>query len=241
MVSGMSPRTADTETFWKALRRHAGLESRQLFRRIVRRFSRDATELADLAIAGSKGPLRLARDYGPGREPMPKPCDFVTVLDGEARPRSIWRTTEVTIEPLSQADESFAWDEGGGTTRERGAQCPLVRGRGPELSGEQQHPATGEVWRTIGHQKARPRRQPAAHLRLDGFLALGPHHRRWAWFATSPRTCPRKEQRPRGVGCWLLHRRFFQHPLARQFYSSDSLIRSSPEPVVRYTRFRWTL
>jgi uncharacterized protein YhfF len=107
-----------------------------------------ATELADLAIAGSKAPLRLVRGYGPGREPMPKPGDCVIVPDGEARPRSIWRTTEVTIEPLSQADEAFAWDEG-----------------------------------------------------------RGDHTRAWCSMPTS----------------------------------SHSLIRSSPEPVVRYTRFRWTL
>ena len=39
---------------------------------------------------------------------------FVMMLDGERRPRFIWRTTEVTIKPLSQADEAFAWDEGEG-------------------------------------------------------------------------------------------------------------------------------
>jgi uncharacterized protein YhfF len=33
-------------------------------------------------------------------------------LDGEGRPRFIWRTTEVTVKPLSQVDETFAWAEG---------------------------------------------------------------------------------------------------------------------------------
>jgi uncharacterized protein YhfF len=36
------------------------------------------------------------------------------MLDGESRPRFIWRTTEVTVNPLSQVDEAFAWDEGEG-------------------------------------------------------------------------------------------------------------------------------
>ena len=36
------------------------------------------------------------------------------MLDGEGRPRFIWRTTEVTIKPLSEVDEAFAWDEGEG-------------------------------------------------------------------------------------------------------------------------------
>ena len=74
-----------------------------------------ATELADLVMAGIKrATASLARDYGEGREPIPQPSDFVLMLDGEGRPRFIWRTTEVTIKPLSQVDEAFAWDEGEG-------------------------------------------------------------------------------------------------------------------------------
>ena len=61
----------------------------------------------------------MARDYGEGRGPTPEPGDFVMMLDGEGRPRFIWRTTQVTIKPLSQVDEAFAWDEGeGDRTRE---------------------------------------------------------------------------------------------------------------------------
>jgi uncharacterized protein YhfF len=36
------------------------------------------------------------------------------MFDGRGRPRFIWRTTGVTINPLSQVDEAFAWDEGEG-------------------------------------------------------------------------------------------------------------------------------
>jgi uncharacterized protein YhfF len=36
------------------------------------------------------------------------------MLEGEGHPRFIWRTTGVTIKPLSQVDEAFAWDEGEG-------------------------------------------------------------------------------------------------------------------------------
>jgi uncharacterized protein YhfF len=56
----------------------------------------------------------LARDYGEGRHPTPRPGDFVIMLDGQKRPRFIWRTTEVTIKPLSQVEGAFAWDEGEG-------------------------------------------------------------------------------------------------------------------------------
>ena len=52
---------------------------------------------------------------------MPKPGDFVIMLDGGGRPRFIWCTTEVMIKPLSQVDEAFAWDEGeGDRTRDWG-------------------------------------------------------------------------------------------------------------------------
>jgi len=74
-----------------------------------------ATELADLVIAGIKrATASLVRDYGEGREPMPKPGDFVMMLDGEGQPRFIWRTTEIKIKPLPEVDEAFAWDEGEG-------------------------------------------------------------------------------------------------------------------------------
>src|SRR5207237_7965575 len=74
-----------------------------------------ASDMAGVAIAGIKrGTASLAGDYGEGREPMPKPGDLVMMLDGERRPRFVWRTTEVTVKPLSQVDEAFAWDEGEG-------------------------------------------------------------------------------------------------------------------------------
>jgi uncharacterized protein YhfF len=77
-------------------------------------------ELADLVIAGTKrATASSARDDGEGREPTPKPGDFVMMLDGAGRPRFIWRTTEVTIKPLAEVDEAFARDEGeGDRTRE---------------------------------------------------------------------------------------------------------------------------
>jgi len=58
--------------------------------------------------------------------------DFVMMLDGKGCPRFIWRTTEVTIKPLSQVDEAFAWDEGEGAEHHLRSGC---RNRYCETSG----------------------------------------------------------------------------------------------------------
>src|SRR3984893_7912479 len=120
MLAVMLPRSAETDAFWQEFRRYAGLDHDNY---VVGSFGDSpemATELADLVIAGIKrATASLARDYCEGREPMPQPADFVIMLDGVGRPRFIWRTNEVTIKPLSQVDEAFAWDEGeGDRTRE---------------------------------------------------------------------------------------------------------------------------
>ena len=120
MLPGMLPRSADTDAFWQAFRRYAGLDHDNY---VVGSFGDSpemATELADLVIARTKrATASLGRDYGNGREPTPKPGDFVIMLNGEGHPGFIWRTNEVTIKPLSQVDEAFAWDEGeGDRTRE---------------------------------------------------------------------------------------------------------------------------
>jgi uncharacterized protein YhfF len=116
----MLPRSSNTDAFWQAFRRYAGLDHDNY---VVGSFGDSpemATELADLVVAGIKrATASLARDYGDRREPIPKPGDFVIMLDGEGRPRFIWRTTEIMIKPLSEVDEVFAWDEEeGDRTRE---------------------------------------------------------------------------------------------------------------------------
>jgi uncharacterized protein YhfF len=111
----MLPRTPDTDAFWQAFRRYAGLDHDKYVVGSLGDSPEVATELADLVVAGIKrATASLAHDYGEGHEPTPKPGDFVMMLDGEGRPRFIWRTTDVTTKPLSQVDEAFAWDEGEG-------------------------------------------------------------------------------------------------------------------------------
>ena len=79
----MLPRNPDTDAFWQAFRRYAALDHDDY---VVGSFGDSpemATEFAELVIAGIKrATASLARDYGEGREPIPKPGDFVLMLDG---------------------------------------------------------------------------------------------------------------------------------------------------------------
>src|SRR5258707_7498468 len=79
-----------------------------------------ATELADLVVAGRKrATAGLLRQFGSDGEPLPVTGGYVVLVDGEARPRAIWRTTELRIGPLASVDRRVAWDEGEGErTRE---------------------------------------------------------------------------------------------------------------------------
>ena len=99
----MLPRSPDTDAFWQAFRQYAGLDHDHYVVGSFGDSAEMATELADLVAAGIKrATASLALDYGEGCEAMPRPGDFVMMLDGKRRPRFIWRTTEVTIKPLSQ-------------------------------------------------------------------------------------------------------------------------------------------
>lgn len=74
-----------------------------------------ADELVALVETGQKrATASLRRDYGAGKEPLPRVGDFVVVVDSHGQPRCIWRTTEVVVKPLIEGDEAFAWDEGEG-------------------------------------------------------------------------------------------------------------------------------
>jgi len=111
----MLQRTPETQSFWEAFRRHAGLDHDNYVVGLFGDSPEMATELAELVVAGTKrATASLARDYGEGRDSTPKPGDFVMMLDGHGHPQFIWRTTEVTVKPLFQVDEAFAWDEGEG-------------------------------------------------------------------------------------------------------------------------------
>ena len=110
----MMQRTSQTDAYWAAYRDAAGLAHDHHVVTSMGDGPEMATELIDLMLAGTKrATASLARDYE-GEEPLPKVGDFVVVVDGSGTPRCIWRTTEITVKPLIEVDDAFAWDEGEG-------------------------------------------------------------------------------------------------------------------------------
>jgi uncharacterized protein YhfF len=107
-------RTPEIEVYWAAFRAAAGIDH-DLYVVVQMGDSPElADELLDLMLVGRKrATASLARDFG-GEEPLPMVGDHVVVVDGAGTPRCIWRTTEVTVKPLDEVDDAFAWDEGEG-------------------------------------------------------------------------------------------------------------------------------
>ena len=74
-----------------------------------------ADELLQLVLLGIKrATASLALEYEGTGEPMPEVGDHVVVLDGQGRPRCVWRTTGIEVKPLNAVDDAFAFDEGEG-------------------------------------------------------------------------------------------------------------------------------
>jgi uncharacterized protein YhfF len=73
-----------------------------------------ATELGLLVRDGPKrATAGLRSEYRPG-EPLPETGDLSVILDGDARPLCVIRTTAVEVRPFGAVDEEFAWTEGEG-------------------------------------------------------------------------------------------------------------------------------
>jgi uncharacterized protein YhfF len=67
---------------------------------------------------GKRATAYLLRDVERVGEKMSVVGGHVVVVDGDDRPRAVWRTRTVEVKPLDQVDDAFAWDEGeGGRTR----------------------------------------------------------------------------------------------------------------------------
>ena len=105
-------RTPATDEYWAAFAEAAGLAGRDY---TVVAFGDESADLnADLVVRGPKrATIGLAREYA-GGEAMPRVGDHWVVVDGGGRPRCVCRTTEITVKPIIEVDDAFAWDEGEG-------------------------------------------------------------------------------------------------------------------------------
>jgi uncharacterized protein YhfF len=111
----MPRKTTETDAFWRAYRTACGIDHDEYVVVAVGDSAAMADELAELIVSGPKrATASLLRDFTIGGAPMPAVGDHVLVIDGAGRPRCIWRTTEVTVKPLIEVDDAFAWDEGEG-------------------------------------------------------------------------------------------------------------------------------
>ena len=108
-------KTDETDSFFRAFKTDARIEAERYDVAAFGDSAAMADELLALVLTGIKrATASLARDYGEGREPLPKVGDYVVVVDGRNKPRCVWRTTEIKVKPLPAVDDQFAEDEGEG-------------------------------------------------------------------------------------------------------------------------------
>ena len=72
-------------------------------------------ELGQLVVDGTKlATASLVKEYEMEGESIPPVGDISIILNGANEPICIIETTEITVKPLNQVDEQFAFDEGEG-------------------------------------------------------------------------------------------------------------------------------
>lgn len=111
----MTTKSAEVQHFWQAYKTICGIDHDRYEVVAFGDSAAMADELAELVLQGPKrATAGLLRDFTIGGEALPVVDEHVVVVDGKGQPRCIWRTTEVTIKPLIEVDDAFAWDEGEG-------------------------------------------------------------------------------------------------------------------------------
>lgn len=116
LIRSSHMRSASTEAFWRSFRRHSGVNDDGYQ---VTKFRTDpivSGRLLHRLMAGAKrgtvGPMHY---FGEGREePLPRAGEHVILLDGNGRPRLIWRTRSVRVAPLSSVTDRHVWTDGDG-------------------------------------------------------------------------------------------------------------------------------
>lgn len=115
MSAAPGNKTEATDSFFHAFRTDAGVAADDYAVVALGDSEAMADDLLELVLAGIKrATAALARDFGPGRDPLPKVGDHVVLVDGRNKPRCVWRTTAVDVKPMNAVDDAFAFDEGEG-------------------------------------------------------------------------------------------------------------------------------
>jgi len=107
-------RSARAEAYWQAFRRHEGMNSSRYEVTSFKTPREAAESLLELMIAGvmraTASPMPI---FGPRHEePVPEVGDYAVLLDTHNRPQLIWRTTGVSVGPLSAVTDGFIWQSG---------------------------------------------------------------------------------------------------------------------------------
>ena len=114
-------RSARTEAFWQAFRCHIGADDPKHQVTYFRTSPEVTEKLIAMIVAGAMRAVAGVMHYfGEGREePLPTTGDYALLLDSRRRPRLIWRTTGVSVGPLSSVSTHHVWADGlGGGDRE---------------------------------------------------------------------------------------------------------------------------
>lgn len=104
---------ADVEAFWRRFVAATGIDGPYT----AWGFGSSPEMATELGLLVCDGPKRATAgrraDYGDD-EPLPAAGDLAVILDGEARPLCVIRTTAVEERAFGDVDEEFAWTEGEG-------------------------------------------------------------------------------------------------------------------------------
>lgn len=168
----------EAEVFWRAYRRHEGLEHDNYQPTQFRTGPAVGARLAAMIAAGAKravaAPLRYFGEDG--QEPLPAAGNHALLLDHSHRPRLIWRTASVTVGALASVTEEFAWRDGdGGGSREGWlALARALLGEQGRLRGFEVHDGLETVFETLEvvWPPAAARRARLLAPRLEQGLAL---------------------------------------------------------------------